>query len=60
MRDAESNKHLQILHTELCYLVDKYLLASAENGMFEFSLTDYSEVDLKGNEQCPLSSLVQF
>ena len=50
MRDAEPTKHLQILHTELCYLVDKYLLASAENGMFEFSLTDYSEVDLKGNE----------
>lgn len=29
MRDAEPNKHLQILHTELYYPVDKHLLASA-------------------------------
>ena len=60
MRDAEPNKHLQILHTELYYPVNKHLLASAENGTFKFSVTDYSEVDLKGNELWPLSSLVQF
>ena len=29
MRDAEPTKHLQILHTELYYPVDKHLLASA-------------------------------
>ena len=94
MRDAEPTKHLQILHTKLCYLVynrqdflaqwregvfyswrnfgvlflfnqsftaqefqlvDKHLLADAGNGTFEFSVTDYSAVDLEDDEQCPLS-----